>query len=129
MDARIAGALFGFALGAVGYIIVKYWILPIRDYRRLKAAIREDVAFYNGAIAEGQWNSGNKKRFKKTRKNISDLNDSYNLDIPVWYRIMLARRKESPGEAAKHLMALADIRDPEHAVKRLEKARAALLIK
>jgi hypothetical protein len=126
MDAKIAGALFGFGVGAAGYVIVKYWILPIRDYKRLKSAIEKDVALYTNSIAQGNWNSGDKKRFKNTKKAVSDLNDTYDFDLPVWYKIILRRRGESPKEAEKHLMGLADTKDASHAEKRLEKAKAAL---
>ncbi len=126
MDAKIAGALFGFAVGAAGYVIFKYWILPIRDYRRLKSVIEKDLEFYMDSIARQNWNSGEKKRLKGTKKAVSDLNDTYDFDLPVWYKIVLRRRGESPKEAEKHLMGLADTKDASHAEKRLEKAKAAL---
>ncbi len=126
MDAKIAGALFGFGVGAAGYVIVKYWILPIRHYKRLKSAIEKDVALYMNSIARDNWNSGDKKLFKNTKKAVSDLNNTYDFDLPVWYKIILRRRGESPKEAEKHLMGLADTKDASHAEKRLEKAKAAL---
>ncbi|MFO8084362.1 MAG: hypothetical protein R6U27_08595 [Desulfobacterales bacterium] len=128
MDMRIAGALVGFILGFVGYIIFKFSVSPIRRYRRLKDAIQSDIRSYTVSISEKTWNKESKKRLKNTRKKVSELNDCYNHDIPVWYRIILRRRNESPQEAAKHLMDLANIREDLHALKRLEKAEAALLI-
>jgi hypothetical protein len=63
------------------------------------------------------------------RKNILDLSDCYDHEIPVWYKIVLNRRRESPHEAAKQLIDLVNIQDGSHALKRLEKAKNALLIK
>ncbi len=129
MDMRLAGALFGFIVGVVGYITFKFWLLPIREYRRLKAMINLDIKYYNTAISDNQWNTKNQNRFQTVRKNILDLSDCYDNEIPVWYKIVLRRRRESPHEAAKYLMDLANVKDGTHALKRLEKVRAALLIK
>lgn len=126
---RVAGALFGFAVGTSGYIIFKFWLLPIRKYRRLKAIIKADVQYYDMAISENKWNAEKKKRLQKTRKNIIDLSDCYDYEIPVWYKIVLKRRRESPHDAAQHLMDLVNVQEGSHAFKRLEKARTALLIK
>ncbi|GEM_PF-872176 len=129
MDLRVLGALVGFTLGFVGYIAVKIWVMPIRRYCRLKADVKADIESYNRSISENTWNNQNKKRFKNTRKKLSDLKDCYDHDIPAWYRMALKHRKESPQEAAKYLMDLSNIREGLHALKRLEKAEAALLLK
>lgn len=129
MDVRVWGALAGFTLGFVGYIAVKIWVMPIRRYCRLKADVKADIESYKRSVAEQAWNNQSKKRFKHTRKKLSDLKDCYDYDIPVWYRIALKHRNESPQEAAKYLMDLANIREGLHALKRLEKAQSALLLK
>jgi hypothetical protein len=126
MDPKIAGGAVGLIIGAAGYVIVKFWILPIRDYRKLKTSLAKDITHYENAAAQNKWNSGNKKRFKATRKAVSDLIDTYVDDLPVWYKILLRRRGESPQEAQKQLMGLSDIKDASHAEKRLGKARTAL---
>jgi hypothetical protein len=129
MDMRIAGALFGFVVGVIGYITFKFWLLPIREYRRLKTLIKADIKYHTTSISENVWNAEKKKRFQKVRKNILDLTDCYDHEIPVWYKIVLSRRRESPHEAAKHLMDLVNVQDGTHVLNRLEKAGAALLIK
>lgn len=129
MDMRVAGALFGFTVGTTGYIIYRFWLVPIREYRRIKSLIKSDIQYYAASISENMWNKQKKKRFQNTRKSITDLSDCYDHSIPVWYKIVLKRRQESPHEAAKQLMDLVNIRNESHAVKRLEKARIALLIK
>jgi hypothetical protein len=129
MDMRVAGALFGFVVGTTGYIIFKFWLVPIREYRRLKSAIKAELKYVTDSISENKWDLQKKKRLQNMRKNILDLSDCYDNDIPVWYKIILNRRKESPHEAAKHLMDLANIEDNSHVFKRLEKAKTALLIK
>jgi hypothetical protein len=129
MDMRIAGALFGFVVGVIGYITFKFWLLPIREYHRLKSLIKADIKYYTTSISENMWNAEKKKRFQKVRKNIVDLSDCYDHEIPVWYKIVLSRRRESPHEAAKHLMDLVNVQDGTHVLNRLEKAGVALLIK
>jgi hypothetical protein len=129
MDMRVAGALFGFVVGTVGYIIFRFWLVPIREYRRLKSLIKADVKYYTTSVSENMWNIKKEKRLQLMRKNILDLNDCYDHDIPVWYKIVLNRRRESPHEAAKHLMDLVNVQDGSHVFNRLEKARTALLIK
>ena len=126
---RVAGALFGFVVGTVSYIIFRFWLVPIREYRRLKSLIKADVKYYTTSVSENMWNIKKEKRLQLMRKNILDLNDCYDHDIPVWYKIVLNRRRESPHEAAKHLMDLVNVQDGSHVFNRLEKARTALLIK
>jgi hypothetical protein len=129
MDMRVAGALFGFVIGTTGYIIFKFWLLPIREYRRLKSAIKMELKDVTNSISENKRDPQKKNRLKSMRKNILDLSDCYDNDIPVWYKIILNRRQESPHEAAKHLIDLVNIQDNSHVLKRLEKAKTALLIK
>lgn len=129
MDMRVAGALFGFVVGTIGYIIFKFWLIPIREYRRLKSLIKTDIKYYTNTISANRWNPKKEKRLQTMRKNILDLSDCYDLEIPVWYKIILNRRRESPHEAAKHLMDLVNVHNGSHVFNRLEKARTALLIK
>jgi hypothetical protein len=129
MDMRVAGALFGFVVGTTGYIIFRFWLLPIREYRRLKSAIKMELKDVTNSISENKRDPQKKNRLKSMRKNILDLSDCYDNDIPVWYKIILNRRQESPHEAAKHLIDLVNIQDNSHVLKRLEKAKTALLIK
>jgi hypothetical protein len=81
------------------------------------------------SISENKRDPQKKNRLQSMRKNILDLSDCYDNDIPVWYKIILNRRQESPHEAAKHLIDLVNIQDNSHVLKRLEKAKTALLIK
>ncbi len=131
MKLIIAGALFGFVTGGIGFIMIKYWIFPIRHYRRLKSNICKDILSYEKTIQNNKWdpNKISQKRFKNTRKSLSDLVQSFNEKIPLWYKIKLKSRRESPSETARQMMNLINIRDPEHVQKRLQKAKAALLIK
>ncbi len=130
MNYKIAGALFGFLTGIIGYIIFRYWIFPIRRYRHLKSKIAKDISSYEETISKNNWNTNTiiKKRLKNTRKCISDLIECFHEEIPSWYRIKLKSRGESPTETAQQIMNLGDIRESEHAKKRLKKAKATLLI-
>jgi hypothetical protein len=128
MDMRVAGALVGFIFGIMGYIIFRFWLVPIRKYRKLKSEINAEIKYHIKAISGKMWNNKKKKRFQNIRKNILDLCDCYDHDIPVWYKIVLKRRCESPHEAARHLMDLFNVQDGAHVFNRLEKAGTALLL-
>ena len=126
----MAGALLGFLAGVIGYIVFRYWIFPIRRYQRLKSKIAKDILDYQETISENNWNSKNlgKKRLKSTRKNMSELLECFNEEIPLWYRIKLKSRGESPPDTARHLMGLNDVREAEYAETRLKKAKTTLLL-
>jgi hypothetical protein len=94
----------------------------------LKSILEKDISHYLSLVAEKEWNPVSQKRLKGTKKTVSALNDAYDYDLPVWYKIILKRKGESPSVAQKHLMSLAGTKDASHAEKRLENAKAALLI-
>ena len=43
MNNIIIAALIGFSLGAAGYIVFRFWLLPIGRYQRIKDQIAESI--------------------------------------------------------------------------------------
>jgi hypothetical protein len=60
------------------------------------------------------------------RECAAALTACFNDTLPYWYRLVLKNRGERPLEAAKHLMALANVKRPRDAERRVEAVRRAL---
>jgi hypothetical protein len=125
-------ALISFVAGLFGYIIARYWVRPIGLYHRHKRRLALDLEFYAGALnragAREIVDQSAQARLQSARKALGDLLSAYDGELPQWYRLVLARRSESPMAANQPLMALANIRNPEHAAKRLNEVLRALRI-
>ncbi len=108
-----AGA--SFVLGASGYIIIQFWIRPIRRYRALKRQIVSDLKWKDPVSPEAESMPSPRAvtaHAKTLRSHSVALSDAYSYDLPHWYRMVLDNRGESPVEASKMLMRLANTRDP-----------------
>ena len=127
MEPMLLGGIFGFILGTFGFIIGKFWILPISRYTKIKKDILAVLNSYSEKKS-GETGSGSEpdKRPEALRKLSVALSDSYDLDIPLWYRFVLANRKEFPLHAAPHLMTLANTKNEEHIQNRIHKIRVCL---
>jgi len=116
-------AILSFFIGSFGYVLIKMWIQPLMRYRLLKARV--------GALlntAENPPGDGRPTAFpaEDIRRTAAKLADCYNNTLPQWYQLMLANRDESPDSAVADLMVLANVKDRQHAPKRIAKIRAAL---
>lgn len=114
-----AGA--SFVLGASGYIIIQFWIRPIRRYRSLKHQVVSELECDPSGSPESKAmpSSRDRNAFAKTLRSRSvALSDAYSYDLPHWYRMVLDNRGESPIEASKTLMRLANTKDPIQIQKR-----------
>ncbi len=128
MEPMILGGIVGFILGTFGFIIGKFWILPISRYTKIKNDILAVINSYSEKKS-GEASAENEKpdnRPESLRKLSIALSDSYDLDIPIWYRIVLANRREFPLHAAPHLMTLANTKNEEHIQNRIHKIRVCL---
>ena len=116
-------AILSFFIGSFGYVIVRMWIQPMWQYRRLKARARTllDVVDALPEDAGASLFPG-----KDIRQVAAQLTDCYNKTLPQWYQLMLSNRNESPTDAVADLMALANVKDRRHANKRIPGARTAL---
>jgi hypothetical protein len=60
------------------------------------------------------------------RRQADAMVTCYQYELPYWYRLMIASRGETPVEAAKPLMGLSNIKDAEHARRRIAEIREQL---
>ena len=81
-------------------------MIPIRRYNILKSTIAVNLS---QVLRWASAKSGNTHFPKNLRRLASQLNDSFRNEIPGWYKSVLASRDEYPENAARHLIALADI--------------------
>ena len=121
-----------FVVGFLGYIIIRFWIIPIFKYRKLKNQVINDMTHYLNSINqedEGESIYGEINNISKSMcKNASDLTDCFHYTLPEWYKMLLNSRGESPEDATKHVMGLSNTRNYDHAQNRLEKIRQSLKI-
>ncbi len=110
MDSLYWAAFLSFIAGICGYIIIRFWIVPIVRYRRIKGRLRSGISAYlqrlpadSSAKTKGV---ANKKALRDIRQSGSHLVDLYNGELPYWYRLVLMTHKESPPKAADPIMRL-----------------------
>lgn len=120
-----SAAILSFFIGSFGYVIARMWVQPLLRYRRIKSRVRtlmdETESLKNDATTAG---------FSEVeiRETAAKLSNCYNNTLPLWYQRILSNRNEAPDDAVAHLMALANIKDGQHAPKRIANVRAALRI-
>ena len=111
-------ALVSFFVGSFGYVLARLVIRPLLRYHILKQRIRQAL--------DGPPAFGTADRKAILREYASALTACYNEQLPHWYRMLLKKRGEAPLEAARHLMTLANVRQPSHADRRSADVRRAL---
>lgn len=126
MNTIIIAAVISFGLGAAGYIIVRFWIMPIGRYQRVKDQIAETVNSYETILSQNKTLQPTKDQSETFRKYAVALTNAFYDDLPPWYRMVLTNRKESPDEASKDLHALSNIREAEHARNRIQRVKTNL---
>ncbi len=126
MNSIIIASLIGFSLGAAGYIIFRFWLLPIRRYQRIKGQITESIGHHELKLSSEKTFQLSPEQSEICRKQSVLLTDAYYDDLPHWYRMVLANRKESPDDASKNLLALSSIRNPDHARNRIHNIKMSL---
>ena len=127
---NLFGAGLGFVIGALGFVIVRYWIRPVSAYGRIKrqvaAAVDGHLVHLAAEPRDGQWKSSAKENRRQLRRLATELSDVFNHDLPSWYRIRLRAREELPAEAGAALMKLSNISDAEPALNRAAQVRELL---
>ena len=133
MDPIYWAALFSFTMGASGYIIIRFWVLPIVRYRRIKRQLLNHLAHLLGMLPaeenESPGASMGKKRLKEMRRQMMRLVDLHNHDLPYWYRLVLITRKESAQQASEAAMRLENLPTSGQARRCLEEVGGYLTIK
>ncbi len=133
MEPIYVAALISFISGLLGYIIIRFWVLPIGRYLNIKGRLASDIgAFLNLLQADGPQNNENSQiqdQGASVRRHCSDLISIYQNDLPYWYRLHLESKKERPLEASKFLMRLVNTRKQEHALRQAGEIKRLLRIK
>ncbi len=120
MKSITIAAIIGFCLGSAGYIIFRFWLLPIRRYQQIKDQIAESIRDHELKLSNEKTFKLSPDQSKICYKQAVALTDSYYDDLPHWYRMVLNNRKEYPESASKNLKALAsNNRNPDHARSRI----------
>jgi len=133
MEPIYVAALLSFIAGLLGYIIIRFWILPIGRYLKIKGRLASDMRTLLDMLQDDRPQNNEDTRIQdrgvSVRRHCSDLVSIYQNDLPYWYRLNLESKKEKPLEAAKFSMRLANTRKPEHALQQVNEIRGLLRIK
>lgn len=133
MEPIYVAALLSFIAGLLGYIIIRFWILPIGRYLKIKGRLASDIVRLMDMLQHDQPENKQGRRIQdqgaSIRRHCSDLVSIYQSDLPYWYRLNLESKKEKPLEAAKFSMRLANTRQPEHALRQAAEIKRLLRIK
>jgi hypothetical protein len=124
----IALAALSFFIGMFGYVLTYYWLRPVIGYRKVKNRLAKDMMVSEKDLKKKSTQADNVlSAFKpKWKAHAAALTAVYEERLPDWYKLTLSRRGESPTEAAKHLMALVNIKDPRHAAKRMAAIKTSM---
>lgn len=133
MEPIYVAAFISFVIGLFGYIVVRFWILPIGRYIRIKSRFASDLRVLLDMLqAEQPRNTENSQiqnRQVSLRRHSSDLVSIYQDEVPYWYRLHLGSKKERPLEAAELSMRLSNTRKLEHAFRQADEIKGFLRLK
>jgi hypothetical protein len=133
MEPIYIAVLISFIVGLLGYIVIRFWILPIGMYLRIKGRLASDIeAFLDILKAERPQNNESSQiqdQGVSVRRHCSDLISIYQNELPYWYRLYLESKKERPLEASKFSTRLANTRKQEHALRQVDEIKRLLRIK
>ena len=123
--------LLSITAGAMGYLIITFWVRPILRYRDVKYQVASDLVFFANAIElqklDGSLREDTLARKEANRRCAADLAAIYG-DLPCWYRGWLHRCKEDPRRASSELMGLSNESDREEAKERIRNVKESLRI-
>ena len=133
MEPIYIAAFISFIIGLLGYIIVRFWMLPIGRYVRVKSHLTSDLRvllnMFQGEHPQNTENSKIKDRQISLRRHSSDLVSIFQNELPYWYRLYLESKKEQPLEAAEYSVRLSNTRHSEHAFRQAEEIKGFLRLK
>jgi hypothetical protein len=117
--------LLSIAAGAVGYIVVTFWVQPILRYRDIKYQVAADLVFFANALElqkqNGKLRNDTLARQDNNRRCAAELK-AICPQLPFWYRCKLRLKKENPTEGWKDLIGLSNSSKRDEA-QRIHQAR------
>ena len=129
MNNIILACIIGFTIGTAGYIMLRFWILPIRRYQKVKKNIRIFFNQLTAPVTDTSSSTISAEQADICRKHAAALTDTYYDDLPQWYRMVLSHKlNEFPTEASRDLLTLSNTHDPDHVRNRIKKIRQYLRI-
>jgi len=126
MNPLIIVAAISFFVGMFGYVLFVFWLRPVAGYRKVKRRLAKDLNADGSSVYSKEALTALKSDWKQHAAAVTVV---FEERLPDWYKLTLTRRGESPRDAAKHLMALANIQNPQHAAKRIAEIKACLKLK
>ena len=130
MEPIYIASLASFMVGLFGYIIVRFWILPIGRYLRVKGRLASDIkVLLDMSRSAGPPNNDSAQiqdRRVAVGRHCSDLATIYKNDLPYWYRLYLESKKEQPLEAVQYSMRLVNTRKQEHVLRQANEIKQLL---
>jgi len=110
VDSIYWACLLSFMAGACGYIITRFWIMPIRHYRRVKRQLLKGLSEYAQKLPSDPTGKTKKAfsagRLRDLRRLGVQLVSVHDGELPYWYRLVLVSRKESPQAASEPILRL-----------------------
>lgn len=105
MDSIYWALILSFIAGAMGYIIVRFWLIPIARYRQAKkaliASLKRCARKLAGDGVKDHKNLPGKKLLRELRQLNTRLIEVHELELPYWFRLLLMTRNESPSAASE----------------------------
>jgi hypothetical protein len=118
--------ILSFLAGVFGYIIARFWIIPIRRYQRSKTELTTQLKEWWTKLppesAQGQPARPGKKRLDILQRQSAALVVLHDVDLPYWYRLVLMTRKESAQAASEALSGMQNVTSSGQARQLLEAA-------
>ena len=132
MNSLYAAATISFLAGLFGYFIARFWLRPIGQYKRQKYCLKNELDHFESLLNRYDLQTWREpaapKRLQLARSAVNRMAQVYTSELPYWYKLVLGRRGEVPLNATAPVLALSNIRHPEHARIRLQQVRKALLL-
>jgi len=116
----VGGIAVGLVMGSFGTILVRFGLLPVVAYRRLRGQLADllDAAIRGRTLTDDSRDA--------LRRKALELQDLLDEALPVWYTLSLQKRGAHPKDAVRHLQTLANCREPSAIVQRAAAARECL---
>ncbi len=128
MDPLYWAALLSFIAGVCGYIIARFWIVPIGRYRRTKKQLCRELASYGQSLPaedDARLKPGAENpQLLQIRQLGLKLVEVHNFELPYWYRLVLVTRKESPQAAFDPIQRLENmpgVRQARQCIERIDR--------